>query len=324
MKISLLPNGMWEGLQDQLRSHLSIDERCGVYPYQSHYQGLSEVSLSIAQVMSHKRNLGFVSGSSPLLPPILSHFSKDSYGIQSSAWSELNTEEKMKTWVEALPKDTAMVFLAEDHPITGEIYPWQALDKTLNEKKIFSVRLSHSLWCRSQPELGPFSVCICDVQSDFSLALTGSRVRVSGLMAPHQDWQKKEYLKIFTDRQKQFQEKKDLVLQAEKNLIKEFKPFLQTSDRIYDRALFYSEKIHGQYFAELLKSELNLSDSNIGTTNLCAWGGVNVYEKWWNPCPNSEILRGLVYVDVETLSRPEYEKSFLKVADQCLKSFRQN
>src|SRR5437868_6339989 len=155
MKLALVPLEEWEKLNDQLKIQFSLPAENSVKIYKGMAHAVFETAQGTAQFLSHKRSLGVVKGQTPYFDSLLPYFYKEVFGVQAISHLALTDPE---VWVNSLKKDTIFVLLAEDHPVTGELYNYDRLDELLNEKKIFSFRISHFRHFYEKVPLRPFFV----------------------------------------------------------------------------------------------------------------------------------------------------------------------
>jgi hypothetical protein len=136
MHIDLLPNELWETLNTKVSANLNLGADTTVRVSKGLATSVHEVVASMAQFYSHKRSAAYVKGATHAFLGVLPGLYKEAFQIQVIPTQDMASV----TWIENLKKDTNFVLYPEDHPITGEIYPWQEIDQKLNELKIFSIR----------------------------------------------------------------------------------------------------------------------------------------------------------------------------------------
>lgn len=347
MKLALVPLEQWEQLNLQLKEHFALPDSSSVRVYKGLAHAAFEVVQGTAQFLSHKRNLGVVKGQTPYFEPLLSSFYKDAYGIQSISHTELFSDETaLQTWVDALKKDTSFVLFAEDHPVTGELYPVERLDEMLNEKKIFSIRISHFKHFYDKTSLRPFSVKLCALTLDLAIAICGERFKVPPTLAPHMNWN--------VDAEMTAVQKLDVPAE-DRTLVESFEasvsdfatPFFSPADansvapvgsnvvsptgsnvvapagannRLYDRVVLKFNDISGEALLNALHTRLQLDPSlryqTMDTTNLCRWNHYRTFSSWWEPKPSEESLEGLVIIDNGWLVTKDFHKILKQICEE--------
>ncbi len=297
---------IWEQLNESLRGQLGFPE--GDYSLRS-YQGLGpaiwEIVQGTAQFYSHKRNVTLVTGQTPHIAPALPYLYKDGFQVQTPSWPS-----DMKTFVEALKKDTNFVIYSEDHPVTGEIYDVEELDHLLNEKKIFSLRISHQNHLYKPVEILPYTVRICGYHPSAAIAFVGSKYKAPATMSALLAWDGENFTAGIQSVIKKSKEDENLILQFERNLPSGFQVFKPTGKRSFDRSLIYSLEASGEALQKNIASQMKINlqkpgwESLIETTHLCRWGGVGTYQSWWDQRPSEEILRGLLVLSLDVVKDP--------------------
>jgi hypothetical protein len=342
MKIDLIQSGNWDaanlalGQEIDIFSGRNLKKNLRIFKGLNH--GVYEISVGSNLLLSHKRAVGLVNGNTPFFKDIKQTLFKEGFSVQSINLSELCDQKiEAKAWVESLKKDTNYVLFSSDHPVTGELFSlWQKLDQELNEKKIFSFRISHSDWLRDLKDSGfeirPYSVHLMSVAPDFAFALCGEKFKAVPLMAGNMFW---DPATLVADLQKtfaNFEEDKSLVQNFEKNLLPaNWQPFelKNPTERLYDRALICNSGVNAEaVMSELLKNiskdQISISQSapgflnSVETSSLCRWGGINLYDHWWESKPSDEILRGLLVISAQLIKDTKI-KSELEKATHAVK-----
>lgn len=320
MKLDLFPLETWETLNSTIKNQWSVASDVSVRVYSDLPAAVYEVAQGTAQFLSHKRSLAFIKGQTFAIQPLLPYFYKEAYQIQILSHQGL---ADMKTWVENLKKDTLFVLFCEDHPVTGEKYPWQEMDALLNEKRIFSVRISHNSHFVEEQEILPYSIRICSYSQKMAVAFCGNKFKSPPLIAPAGYWGSDELKKEVLSLERKKQDDKKLVTQFETNLPEGFHRFINHEQRVYDRAVIYSKDVNGEAVQQYISTALNLpmnapgAEALIETTSLCRWGGTKGFDDWWEPVPDKNTLRGLLVIDVKLLKNPELTAELKKALDQC-------
>lgn len=309
MKLALTPLEQWERLNDQLKGHFELPPENTARVYKGMAHGIFEIAQGMAQFLSHKRNLGLVKGQTPYFDFLLPYFYKEAYGVQAVLHTEMTDPE---VWVNSLKKDTSFVLLAEDHPVTAELYNYDRLDELLNEKKIFSFRISHFRHLYEKEKVRPYSVRLCYLSPDFTMAICGERYKAPALMAPFMNWHVNHCLETISRIQPSPQDQ----LQVES--FENFFPgmatpwFLTPTPRLYDRVLLKFSEVNGELMLQRLYDRLQIDESQyyqtIDTTNLCRWNHFKTFNGWWEPKPTVEDISALVVIDSGWLVTKDFAK----------------
>lgn len=255
------------------------------------YKGLGaavgEIVLGLAQFLPHKRSVAWLKGQTPWMELATSYFFREGYECNSVAWGQMSSAQ---SFVEGLKKDTALVIFSEDHALTDEFFDFDLLDQLLNDKKIFSIRLSHRshlLASATKKKLNSFSVRICQMNSDFAYAQFGDRYRVPASICATQSFQLPvcEHVETAASEIQEF----------ESQLPPGFFKFNLSSNRLFTHSLIYNPKMGGDFLVHQIKS------MSLETLHECSFDGFKTYNSWWDPLPNSDFLRGSLIVKAQQI-----------------------
>lgn len=311
MFIDVVRPETWEELNDKVKSSLGLEPRLRARSFHGLAQAVFEVSQGTAQFMSHKKSIGVILGQTSVFESLLPYYYKETYEV--NALSHLQLDD-VKEWVEGLKKDTNFVLFSEDHPVTGEIYPFvEELDKLLNEKRIFSFRVSHSRHFYETTELRPYTVRLCSFTSQAAVAVLGERYRSPFLLAQNMSWDAEGFLKELSRAREGRETNPLLVEKFENEVASVAKPYFKVGvSRLYDRAVCVFEDVSAEALAQLVFKKLGLSSQEgwhkIESTNMCHWSVVKMFRHWWEPTPTLEQLRGLFIVGPELLNTKDFAK----------------
>ncbi len=309
MKLALVPLEQWETLNDRLKAHFTVPDDNSVRVYKGMAHAVFEVAQGTAQFLSHKRSLGIVKGQTPYFETLLPYFYKEAYAVQAINHRDLADPE---AWVHSLKKETSFVLFSEDHPVTAEVYDFDRLDQILNEKKIFSFRISHFRHLYEKENVRPYSVRICYLESDYAIAICGERFRSPSLIAPYMNWNPskclEEIAKIHVSPQNQIQV--EAMEQAFSPIAMPW--FVDSTPRLYDRVLLKFANVSGELMLHRLLERLQVDESQfyktIDTTNLCRWNHYKTFTGWWEPKPATNDLASLVVIDSGWLITKDFAK----------------
>lgn len=301
----------WDELNDKIGHILKMPPKARVRCYQGMAHALFETLQSTAQFMTHKKSVAFISGQTPYLEALLPYYYKEGYDVLNQ--SQLEAQD-LKEWVEGLKRDTLFVVYSEDHPVTGETYPFASeLDRLLNEKRIYSISISHRKHLSSEEQLRPYSVRLCEYTGACSVAHLGERFRSPALLASAMPWDEVAMIEAITLSRKNFLENKEQILSFEDECEKTFsKKVFSFDSRVYDRALIVLPDTSADAVRDNLLKKMNLSSEQgqeiLDTTNKCTWNSQKLFSNWWMPRPSEDTLRGLLVVSLQALSIKDFAK----------------
>ncbi len=311
MLIDVVRPETWEELNDQVKTCLGLAPRIRARAYQGLSQAVYEVSQSTAHFMSHKKAIGVVQGQTSVFEGLLGYYYKETYEVNARSHTQITD---VKEWVESLKKETCFVLFSEDHPVTGELYPFtDELDRLLNEKRIFSFRISHARHFHESVEIRPYTVRLCSYAPTVSVAILGERFRSPALQVQNQSWSEVDFIKELTQARDGRSVNQLLVEKFESEMATVARSFLSPgSARLYDRALCVFPDVSAEAVAQKVFSKLGLSAQEgwkkLETTNMCQWNAMKMFRHWWEPVPSTDSLRGLLVVGPELLATKDFAK----------------
>ena len=303
MHVDLIPEEKWESLNSQVAEFLKATADHQIRVSRGLATSVHEIVASAAQFYSHKRSIVYVKGATHAFNGVLPGLYKDGFQIAQIALSDFTNLQ----WIETLKKDTNLVMYSEDHPVTGEVYPWQEVDKKLNELKILSIRVSHSLHYSDRSLPLPYSVRICSLNPNLSVIVCGNKYRAPALTISREFWPVEAVFDEIQSQYSAFSENKVQVAAFESNLPAGFSAFFKHQNRVFDRAVIFNPVVSGEALQNSLSKKLQWLlrspgwETRLETTNLCRWGGVSLYNEWWDPKPNDDILRGMLIIGSQNL-----------------------
>lgn len=297
----------WELLNEKLINFGgTASSDCTIRSYSGLAPAIWEIAQGTAQFYSHKRSVTLISGRSPYLGPILPFLYKEGFNVQV-----VSDFGNAKEFVEGLKKDTNFVIFCEDHAVTAETYAVDELDALLNEKKIFSLRVSHSNHLYHHVDVRPYTVRICGYHPQAAIAFVGSKYKAPATIAPLQFWDHDSFIAGVQQIKTSAMSDKDLVHKFESSLPEGYEVLPIRSEKSFDRSLIYNLDIAGEALQNSLASKLKINlekpgwERNIETTHLCRWGGVSTYRSWWDHCPSEDILRNTLVLSVQIINNPK-------------------
>ncbi len=308
MNINIPAFEQWENLNQKVQSQIEnshvFSGELSVRVGPSLGAHLQETVISIAQFYSHKKTCAVVPGASPWIDKVLPFLYKEGFEVQ--IYSQQCGD--LATWAEGLKTDTLFTLFCVDHAVTAELFAYNELEKNLNNKKIFSLGLSHFTHCYLTNEvILPYSLRLCALK-EHSVLVYGNKLKAPSLFSPLLFWDSLISQKIL-DFSWNRKEQKTKVEELESVLPEGFHKWsFANNQRIFDRAVFYHKDLGGEAVIRFLEKKSGhalLDDEKkiyfLETTHLCRWGGSLKQYDWWLPKPSDEILRGLLLLDVEFL-----------------------
>lgn len=275
--------------------------------------GLFETFNATASFLSHKKTIGVVEGQSWCQQAVLAPLLRDNHEIKTFAVSSLQNPEG---FLESIGTETSAVFFPEDHPVTGEKFAFESLEALLTQKRIFSIRVSHHGKLEAPSDLKPYSVRLCSIAPDLSVAFSGARYKTPPQLAPWQAWSVRDVQRQVTERLASYAEDRDLIEEFESRLAGGFVRVLSTENRVWDRAVITSTKRAGEQVLMDLETLIGQSQVLGGaaawadTAQLCRWNATMQDLAWWKTTLTPDEIRGLVVLSVETLKNPAVQKYF--------------
>lgn len=251
-------NEIWYSANAELASNWKLSDENELRVYQSLNHAFYEVCIGLAQFLPHKKSVVFMQNVSCLNESVISWFQREAYHIQQQ---ELHKSMNHQEWVDALKKDVLCVVLYDDHIFTSEKYNHDHLEQLLNEKKIYCIRVSHSTAKQSTSEVQSYSCRVFPVNDVVSASVLGKKVKPPIQIAPY----------IFKPQIFQIDqnadESSDVIKKFESSLPEEFKAYISSSERYWNRCLFYHDVLHPDYIADMLAEKLSFKRLPVGQEN---------------------------------------------------------
>lgn len=312
--VSLPEKEQWDDLNSKIKSKYFSSLNGSLRVYQSEIQALTEILIGTNVFLSHKKSVAALRGVTPYLDALNPFWIREQ--IPVTLWDVTELPQSLaeaQAKVAALPATTAYVFLVEDHPVTGALYPWNYLDQALNEKRILSLRLSHhSHFQETTADLRPFSVRIQVYDSTHVVAALGARVKTPPMSVSYGPWRDLKDLWL-TDSWSLRSVSPSAVEKFETEM-SEFSVFSnQDRQRVFDRAVLSFPGINSSRLVQALRSLNDISANQkkqILGMNLCDWDSFKLYS-WWSHSLSPEQLRGLLILPVSVIVQKQIVE-FLK------------
>ncbi|MGZ3773211.1 MAG: hypothetical protein ACXVCY_02410 [Pseudobdellovibrionaceae bacterium] len=310
MLIDVIAPEKWEELNDKVKSFLGLKDLLRARSYRGLNHAVFEISLGTAQFFSHKKAVGFILGQSSAFESLVSYCYKETYEVQSLSHLQVGN---VSEWVDSLKKETNFVLFSEDHPVTGELYPFaDELDRLLNDKRIYSFRISHFHHLQVSNEVLPYTVRLCSFSAHAAVAVLGERFRSPPMLAQNMSWDQPElFLEELSFNKLDHPTNRSLIEKFELEMQSVANPYFKMgTPRIYDRAVCVFEDVNAEAVAQVLFKKLGFSSEDgwkkVSTTSLCHWSTVKMFQNWWEPRPSMEQLRGLIVFSADLLSIKDF------------------
>jgi hypothetical protein len=314
MEILLPRTEIWYQKCDQIRSQIGVPDETELRLYPGLHFALFEICQGTASFFSHKKSAAYMRGQSYALSAIVPFLYKESFQIQSRSSLDLAPASE---WVAGLNKDCLFVILIEDNPVTGEVFNNDEIDRLLNEKKIFSIHISHrKTWARGVGELRPYTILVNECGHENCVVLFGSKYKVQTNFAKY--FLPNKALDFFMNGYRNENRESAVILQQFiQKLPAEMKALEFKTEHLSDRLLIGHREVHGSTLAhELRKIEPKLqSDGLLVALSGCSESFAD-YD-WWeeNQLGPDEIRSTLVL----SLSAVEIILSKVDLMQEALK-----
>lgn len=305
MLIPLQPPENWDRINEAYRLKAGYKLENPVKCYQNLYLAVDEITTQLASFLSHKKAFTWMKGMSPLFDGTLPFFLREGFQVQGVDWKVLEqTVVDIPAWIQALSPNTLFVLFFEDHAVTGQKTDNSIFEKALAEKKIYSIRVSHSSLPKTTEEISPYTIWIGPAHSGAgsrALAVCGGRFRAPEKVAAYAPWKLDENVRV-----ENIKEDQSLVEKIE-NEFEEFCWFSGQVKRRYDRIVLCFPDLSGDQILKKLSLHLKeLKPETAQTTHLCQWNSVKIFKNWWSPEPSPEQLRGLVVFSLDIAQRDDF------------------
>lgn len=285
-----------------LKSELLLpeDQQCRLYPELS--LALLEIFQGTIQFLAHKRSLVLSKGASMAHEFMLPQIYREGLNIQ---WRECHLPLDTN-WTSQLKPDTGVCLSYEDHPITGEVFPWNELDQLMNDKKIFSIRVSHFAFFRDRDlKVSPYSVRLCVLERGVVLALIGNKFKVPTIFSNTLREPSMEFVKT------EIKHKLSGAVQKNEALVADFESQMVTvgaaiwsyvGARCWDRSIIAFPNINADFLQKHMVELDPIYSQHIFTLVDCSAGFSKPLWNWWINGPDFEQQRGILILSAECLS----------------------
>lgn len=323
MRIDLLHGFSWDETNEHLLAQWPWTPvpPGGLRCYGGLAEAVHEVVFGTAMFFSHKKNMGLLSGNTWGFEAILPHLYRENFQVQEEKAHAL---AEARAYVESLKKDTCFVLWCEDHPVVGTLFDGESLDQALNEKRIFSIAISHSAFRTRAREIRPYSVRLCSLTSDLAVALCGARFRSPALAVHRRPWSAEKTTARVMEEFRLSNEDKEAIHSFESECEKKtgFRRLLTGENRLFDRAVLYHPEINAEAVLRSVKGssgrelEPPMMEREVEILNACRWRPAPHLKAWWEPLPAGEILRGLMIFSQTLAAREKKLADWLKEGEK--------
>jgi hypothetical protein len=278
----------WEERNGEIHNELKLPETTTVKVHPGIIPALREITLGLSQLFPHKMTIAYQPKVAFYIDECLKTFSRQGYKTLPLDGNEP-------------PKDTLAVIIANDHPVTAELYNNTILTHGLSEKKVFIIRLSHNEHFFREPpkSISPYEVTVFD-NNESAISIAGERAKFTAYISPNLNWKQKIELPFNTKK-----ERENEVKGFEKNLPKGANLFFAKEvPRLYDRSLIYWKDIDGLAIVSEMHEPLG---ERLDTLSICRWGNAQAFRPYL-PDVSDEALRGTVIISSEIINEKLKEK----------------
>lgn len=305
----------WYLLNEEVHRLWGLPSEVSVRTYRGLHHAAFEIAQGTASFLSHKRALGWMKGQTFAYASVLPYLYKEAFQIQPL--SQKNPNIEIAAWVEALKKDTSFVMMNEDHPVTGELFDNDQLDHLLNEKKIFSIRVSHHKhWQQKLTSVRPHTVLICQASEDLAFAVVGSKFKSPVQMAPFFSHDLSRVISCLNLRLNSSDEASADIAKFEASLPTGFEVFPRGQSALADRSLIFHPEINAEALCHELASLCSLrTGMDVIPLNGCAQGFTDW--DWWEGRPQGAVLRGLMVVNLTAARLLANSSLLLEAQSRC-------
>lgn len=265
-----------------------------------------DLCFGLLQFLSHRPKVGIVRAGSSLQEYLLPHF----YRLQTPLVFKKENENFLQ-YISQFDHEVNFVLWASENEITGEILlsleQRQEIHKSLTAKRIFSIEVKSKFSAQDAEIIkqNPYAVVV-EAGTLFSkaqcLIFHSEKLKTPSLIGHYQNSLKSagEYLTIFSESSVNTA----LLKKADSLLLSFFNRYATKPRTLEDRLVIYSKSVAGS----ALKDELNLNTSQaFAPSELPSWV-IDAIPAWWSEAKSSELMMGLLVIDLKALSEGSLEK----------------
>ncbi|PWU19504.1 MAG: hypothetical protein C5B49_05650 [Bdellovibrio sp.] len=327
MKFDILDRHSWEETNEALQQALPRN-LCPATAAVRVYGGLApavfELAFGIAILYSHRKSAAVIPGRTWAFESLLPHLYKEGFSVR-----ELMADQDSSALVKAvdeLKKDTLFCLWSEDHPVLGTYWSGDELDAKLNDRKIFSIRVSHAAFHYRPQPIRPYSVRICSLAPRLTVAVLGEKVNPPPLAVHRLPWDLNKIVDNVLQALKVEAENQEAVSDFESRIEKltGFRRFIDGDHtnmngdhRIFDRAVIYHPEVNADAVLRTMAPTLGFAVGPAGSMppaeilNLCRWAPNPPLAQWWKPEPKPEVLRGFLCLSLSLIAKTNVDAALV-------------
>lgn len=310
MRIDLQRTDSWHKANAVYREALGLqDSQLQPQLYPGLKSALWEVCTQLTQLVPNKRTIYYLKEAEPLFESVAVHLSREGFKVKALDANELNSPS---TWFEAVQRELLFIVDLQDEPVTGELYDFPELDKTIADKRIYRISVSHARHnSQAIANPTPYRANLLSINLEKTVAILGERVKVqppvaSGMIWPEQTTEVARAELSVLDANT-YEAQKQKVQSFERALPQGATAVAKSANRLYDRALFTFENIDGLSLINELSCEIATPLQPAGnkgpleTTSLCRWEDEKIWQGLITKGFTPNQLRGLVAISAELI-----------------------
>lgn len=269
----------------------------------------TEIIKGLSGLFPHKKRALIIGGGHSFIESATAYLSSEAFDLEIISWQEWNQKKE-----ELLKIDFCFALLAEDHFLTGEIFPYKEFLTEWNKARKFSISISsrsHFYDKEILQEKEGFRARVLAMGNHCYVNALGSRMRkLPDLILGN------KYLNL--DCLMEARSWKNLIIESasqDTNLNHPRIEFLKedTGMRLPDRIVLRLKAVDAYSLKELMLEEWGGEyDEQISTGSLCEWGGIRLLE-WMGLENHQEII---------VISKPLFElkkAEIIPLLDKILK-----
>lgn len=285
------------------------DPALNVQIYAGVGHAVGEISKALAKLFTHKKTIAIVQGTDPAFTPVAMQFSEEGYVVKTISPDDA---VKPETWA-PLMDELLFVLTCDDDPVTGRLYPFDAVG--FGSKRVFRIHVKHEShrWAPMERPT-PFVVQIWSLAPDRALIIAGERCRIEPQLAPQFHWAQESAADIdarfATVPTEQAKAREASVKAFEAALPAGFKAYFKPDEpRLFDRTVIYHEDYDGSAVIDELASTMQLKlappgeRSPLESTSACRWESPRFYDWLLARGETDATARGLVIVSSDLIER---------------------
>lgn len=350
MPVYFHPRGEWSALNKEATRLFAADpDKMDIRVFAGAAHALLEFTLGFREQFPLRKKYFYFKDLDPHFTLAATALAKAGLQVTALSWDVLRNVEEFTA---SIDREFGFIFYPLDHPVTGEIFPFDELEKALREKGVPRLCVSyvprtfltahdgHFLPFAALDRNKALAVNFSPFATASNLPLTlinlGDRLRVGMPTASALSPSNENDLQAIAAAYRTFENASSATSPMERVLAFEQKhlggcaPLFENrtapnTNRHFDRAVVYWRDMDGHAFISALAHEIGEPlrapgyDGRFETTSLSRWGGVRTMDWFKSEKLDSEVIRGLVVLSVEILAHQDFEKCFIRAREKVLK-----